>query len=110
MNSILENSILSQQTNDDSSDSDQSGSFSLSDSVHSSDDNDQATCSNDRSFDKFDTEKNQSTSDSVTGNQASKLDIQSAINVQILTQLDRGHGGRVVTLSPPTPEAGVRSP
>ena len=25
-------------------------------------------------------------------------------------QLDRGHGGRVVTLSPPTSEAGVRSP
>ena len=61
-----------------------------SDSAHSSDDNDQAPCTNDRSrsFDKFHTEKSKSTSDSVTGNQASRLDVQSAINVQILTQLD----------------------
>ena len=27
-----------------------------------------------------------------------------------LTKEKRGHGGRVVTLSPPTSEAGVRSP
>ena len=29
---------------------------------------------------------------------------------QILDTFNRGHGGRVVTLSPPTSEAGVRSP
>ena len=38
--------------------------------------------------DKFHIEKNQGSLDSATGSQASRLDIQSAINVQILTQLD----------------------
>ena len=91
LNSILENSILSPQTRDDSSDSDHSVNLNSSDSAHSSDDNDQVPCISDRSsrsFDKFHTEKHQSTSDSVTGNQTSRLDIQSAINVQILSQLD----------------------
>ena len=77
LNSILENSFLSQQTNADSSDSDQSVNSNSSD--FSSDDNDQVPCTSDRSsrsFDKFHTENSQSTSDSVTGNQASRLDIQ----------------------------------
>ena len=55
LNSILEKIILAQQTNDDSGDSDQSGSLNLSDAVHGSDDNDQIPCSSDRSFDKFHT-------------------------------------------------------
>ena len=91
LNSILENSILSQQTQDDSSDSDHSVNLNSIDSAHSSDDNEQVPCSSERSsrsFDKFHTEKDQSTSDSVTGNQTNRLDIQSVINVQILTQPD----------------------
>ena len=62
-----------------------------SDSAPSSDDNDKVPSTSgrsSRSFDTFHTDKSQSTSDSVTCNQASRLDIQSLINVQILTQLD----------------------
>ena len=53
LNSILENSILSQQTQDDSSDSDQSVNLNSSDSAHSSDDNDQIPCSSDKSSRSF---------------------------------------------------------
>ena len=91
LNTLLENSMLSQQNNSDSSDTDQSVNLNFSDSAQSSDDNDQVPSTSDRtsrSFDKFHMEKSQSTSDSVTSNQASRFDIQSAINVQILTQLD----------------------
>ena len=87
----MENSILSQQTRDDSSDSEHSVNLNSSDSAHSSDNNDQVPCTSarsSRSFDKFHTEKHQSITDSVTGNQTNRLDIQSAINVQILSQLD----------------------
>ena len=91
LNSLLVNGILSQETNADSSDLDQSVNLNSNDSAHSSHDNDQVPYASDRSsrsFDKFHTEKSQSTSDNVTCNQASRLDIQSAINVQTLTQLD----------------------
>ena len=39
------------------------------------------------------------------------IEAQLAQNlVKFINSIIRGHGGRVVTLSPPTSEAGVRSP
>ena len=43
-------------------------------------------------------------------NSASAPWIMSVNNFRFFTNISRGRGGRVVTLSPPTSEAGVRSP
>ena len=90
LNNILQNSTLSQQTNDDSSDSEHSVSLNLSDSSHDSDDDhDLSNCVKPaRSFQKFDKENTQSTSASTTVHQT-RLDVQGAINAQVLTQLEQ---------------------
>ena len=49
LNTLLENSMLSQQNNSDSSDSEQSVNLNFSDSAQSSDDSDQVPSTSDRS-------------------------------------------------------------
>ena len=91
LNSILQNSTLSQQTNDDSIDSEHSVSLNINDSSHDSDDEHDLDNSDKfvRSFHKFDSENIPSTSASATAKKASNLDVQGAINAQILTQLQQ---------------------
>ena len=91
LNSILQNSTLSQQTNADSTDSEHSVSLNLNDSSHDSDDeHDLDNCDKSaRSFHKFDTENIQSTSASASAKKASTLDVQGTINAKILSQLEQ---------------------
>ena len=91
LNSILQNSNLSQQTNEDSTDSEHSLSLNLSDSSHDSDDDhDLHNCDKSaRSFHKFDQENIPSTSAGASTQKASTLDVQGAINAQILSQLEK---------------------
>ena len=91
LNSILQNSTLSQQTNEDSTDSEHSLSLNLSDSSHDSDDDhDLHNCDKSaRSFHKFDQENIPSTSAGASAQKVSTLDVQGAINAQILSQLEK---------------------
>ena len=91
LNSILQTSTLSQQSNEDSTDSEHSVNLNLSDSSQDSDeDYDLQNCDKSaRSFHKFDKDNVPSTSAGATAPTISTLDVQGAINAQILSQLEK---------------------